>query len=363
MSRIIQKINASLESFEISMGLIWFSLTTGIIMLGLAMIYVAPHFEAGFNGLQYAILSKDPFEFITPNAFRYRILPPLLGYLTGLRGTNFFILPLIFAILFLSAIYWSFRKKHFSPFDSVLMSALIAFSCVVLIQLTAPGYTDAVYYFFLFMSFVFIPKPYISAFFYCLALLSHESCLFMFPGLVLYFWHLNRNNFRYVLKYAVLLGTSTIPMFLYRYWVSLHIDVEYDMSFYFSEENIRFTLGKVLPLLSAGTFFAFKLFWILPVYILFRSVQKRNYSMFLFLAVMIVCDLAQLVIAYDVTRMLCLAFPIVLISAEELKKESPQKFTYLILILILLNFLIPQYFMSCDGPVRMPSFFSASETL
>ena len=57
------------------------------------MLYITPRFEAAYHGLQYALLSNDPFDFTTPNALRYRILPSLIGYVTFLRGDIFFIIP------------------------------------------------------------------------------------------------------------------------------------------------------------------------------------------------------------------------------------------------------------------------------
>jgi hypothetical protein len=222
------------------------------------------------------------------------------------------------------------------------------------IQLVAAGYTDSVYFFFLFLTFASVSKPYLSALFFALALLSHESCLFLFPFLVLYYWHLHKDNLNPTFKYSVLLILAIIPLALYRYWVNKHISVVYDFHFYFSESNIRFTLEKVKPRIALGLLLVFRSFWALVIYAIYSMIKNKNYSLLLAVAVLILCDLAQLIIAYDITRMLCLCFPIMLISADEVRKEMPEnKFLLLLLILLVLNIFIPEYMMTCDGPLKL----------
>lgn len=363
MNNLIFKINSSLGKAETRTGLVIFSLLIGIVFSGFAMLYVSPRFQVAYNGIGYAEMSVNPFDFTGQNPLRFRILAPLIGYLVGLRGKFFFILPLIFAVLFLSVIYLRYRKKIFSPLDSILVLSLITFSCVFLIQLQAPGYTDVIYYFFLFLAFSFIKKPGLSALFFCLGLLTHECLLLMFPGLIIYYWYLNPLELKPLIKYVIFLMIATVPMFLFREWMSSHITVAYDMKFYISQENIQLTLSKVLPRIPLGLFFVFKVFWFLPLWMGFNAFQKKDYRLLLFVFVMIICDLAQVVVAYDVTRMLCLIFPLLLVSAEELRKEfSEKKFVLIMSILIFANFLVPQYFMSADGPVPMPCVFPFLQT-
>jgi hypothetical protein len=160
---------------------------------------------------------------------------------------------------------------------------------------------------------------------------------------------MNRTQVIKLLKYFLCLAIAIIPLLVYRYWVSLHADVEYDLAYYFSKKNIQFSLEKVLPLLPAGAFYAFKLFWFFPVYILCKSWLKRETGFMLVIAAILICDFAQLIIAFDITRMLCLGFPAIILAAEKLKEQwEPLKFSRFALGLTLANFLIFQYFMSCD---------------
>lgn len=359
MKNKVDIANAAFLRFENRVGLYITSFIVSLVLIGIAMLYTAPRFEAAYHGLQYSLLSNNPFDFGTPNALRYRILPSLIGYLTFLRGPLFFLVPLIFAFLFFASIYRVYRKINWWPLEAFLTAALISFSCTLFIQLQAPGYTDVVFYFFVFLSFASVQKPYLSALYFALALLTHESCLFLLPALLLYSIYKNKTNWKQGMHYAFLLAVAVIPLLVYRYWVSQYVAVEYNLSFYFSEKNIRFTIEKVLQHLPLGLFLTFKLFWCIPLLAAFLAIKHKNYVFVLLLACILLCDLAQLLIAFDITRMLCLGFPILLISVEELKRFwSEQRLILFLLVLIVLNFCIPQYFMSCDGPIPMNSVFN-----
>lgn len=355
MSNKINEIGIFLER---KFGLWSVAFGVGLVLLGLAMLYVKPHFQLAFHGLQFGLLSNDPFDFSQANPLRYRILPSLLGYLTFLRGNRFVLLPLIFAVAFLSVIYGSFRRKGFQPMEAVLTAGLIAFSSSVLIQLIAPGYTDSVFYFFIFLSFHFVRKPFVSGLFFALALLTHESSLFMLPPLLVYALYLHPGEWAKLGKYALILAVAVVPLLLYRIWVSQHVQVEYDLSYYFSTKNIAFTRDRVLPRLPVGLFFVFKLLWLIPIFAFVLSLLKREFLFAFLLLTLLICDVAQLLIAFDVTRMLGLGFPILLLSAEKLRTYWPGKqWLTIVGILLLINLMIPQHFMTVDGLVPMPPIF------
>jgi hypothetical protein len=63
-------------------------------------------------------------------------------------------------------------------------------------------------------------------------------------------------------------------------------------------------------------------------------------------------------IAYDTTRIVCLAFPILLISAEKIYRlMDSEKLTRWLLVLTLLNFLVLQYYISANSVAPMLPFF------
>jgi hypothetical protein len=355
MEKLASRINRFCERSENRFGLLVTSLVLGLIILGFDMLYITPHFESAYHGLQYSLLSNAPFDFTVPNPLRYRILPSLIGYITFLRGDLFFIVPLVFALLFISSVYFVYRRKGYAPVDALLFSGLIAFSCTTYIQLAAPGYTDAVFYFFIFWAFTSIRNIPLSAVFFSLALLTHESCLFLLPVLLCYALYLNQGSNRKLLAYGIAYGISILPLLAYRHWVAAHVAVEYDLNFYFSEKNIHFAVSKVVPLLSAGLFYAFKLFWFFPAYAASLAWKKKEQRFLLLIFGILICDVLQMIIAFDITRMLCLGFPVILLAAERVKAEwEPAKFTRFALALTLANFLLMQYFVSCDGIVPMP---------
>jgi hypothetical protein len=365
MSKYIHKINSFCNSLENRYGLILTSFIIAFVIICFDMLYITPHFESAYHGFQYSLLSNDPFDFSYLNPLRNRVLPSFIGYVLFLRGDLFFIIPLIFAQLFVAAVYWVYRRREYSPVDSFLFTGLVAFSCTLYIQLAAPGYTDAVFYFFIFLSFAFAKRIFYSACFFSLALLTHESSLFLLPGLLIYSYYINKEIEFKVLKHFAALAMAIIPLILYRYWVASKVSVEYDLNFYFSLKNIKFCIEKMLPFLPSGAFYAFKLFWFFPIYVLYITWKRKEFVFFNMIAAIIICDVAQLFIAFDITRMLCLGFPAILLSAEKVKIEwSPEKFTRFLFTLTILNFLILQYFMSGSGIVSMlPSPFTLTMKL
>lgn len=349
MDKLIQKTDLYCLKLEEKCGLMIASFLLGLLILTFDMIYITPHFEAAYHGLQYSILSNNPFDFSFSNSLRYRILPPFLGYITMLRGKLFFIVPLIFAFLFVSSVYQTYRKKDYTPTDALLFTGFIAFSCTIFIQLSAPGYTDAVFYFFIFLAFQQIQNIVLSALYFSLALLTHESSFFLLPGLLLYAGY-SKNQGVHLVKYFLAYGIAIIPPLIYRYWVSSHVEVIYSASFYLTKQNISSTLRMILPLIPGGLFYVFKLFWFFPVYVLYKSWGNREFKFFIVILSILICNLLQLAIAYDVTRMLCLGFPAILLAAEKVKTYwLPRDFTRFALGLTLLNFLILQYCMSSGG--------------
>ena len=222
------------------------------------MLYVAPDFNAGFHGAYYAKLSLHPFDVSTPNPVHYRILAPLIGYLTFLKGDLFFFIPLLFAILLLSSVYIHYRKINFSVLESVNMAGIIAFSCTILIPIRAAGYPDTVTYYFVFLAFTSVQKPKLAALFFALALLNHESSAFILPGLIAYQNYKNGNKIFTLSKNSLYFIIACLPYLLYHYYVSINCTVEYNLSFYFLNESFKTDLQSMIPLFIPGLFFTFK---------------------------------------------------------------------------------------------------------
>ena len=69
---------------------------------------------------------------------------------------------------------------------------------------------------------------------------------------------------------------------------------------------------------------------------------------------------AQLLVAYDYTRLVVLAFPGILLTAEYFIRRHPNKFTLFSFSLILINFLILQCQYNFEGKIKMVSGRSKS---
>ena len=190
IKKLTRHIHSFLIALESKVSLLFSSLLLGVIMLLLAMIYVQPsfHVDARYHGSYFAQLSEHPFEFSENNPLQYRILSPFIGYLSFLRGDLFFIVPLLFDVFLLAAVYHHYRKINYEVTEAFILTALICFSCTILIPLIAPSYTDSITYFFLFLAFAKAARPLSSALFFGVALLNYETSLVLLPALLLYVW-------------------------------------------------------------------------------------------------------------------------------------------------------------------------------
>ncbi|MCX6295970.1 MAG: hypothetical protein NTX97_07870 [Bacteroidetes bacterium] len=347
MNSFINKIDRLGCFLEQKIGLFFTSLLLACALLMIAMIYVAPNFEMLYHGEYFSRLSLNPFNLSDPNPVRYRILGPLIGYITHLKGPLFVYVPLIFARLFLAAVYSHYRQHKFTVSEAFIFAGIISFSCTILIPIKAAGYTDTITYYFLFLAFSKIKREGLSAFYFGLAMLNHECSIFLLPGLIVYYNYKNDKNIFAINKIILYYLLALFPFFIYRYYISNNAIVDFSLKFYFSKDTIEHNFMVILPLIPAGLFFAFKLFWLYPTLMIVENIKTRSYKSTIVVLAIIIPVIVQLIIAYDVTRMLCLLFPAILISAEVFReRKGTGKFTRIGLWLLLLNFLVLQYFVS-----------------
>jgi len=336
---------------ESRFGLALTSFILSLILVCTAAIYVQPVFTVLFHGLGFSDLSSHPFDFSRVNDLQYRILGPLLGYLFFLRGDLFFILPLIFIILFPATVYFSYRKKNSVHLDAFFPACFISFSCVILIPLVGPGYTDVITWFFIFHAFNSAKKIVLSSLFFSLALLNHESSLALLPALILFSFLQKKSGFVKILLCYLL---AIIPHLVYRQYVDANIIPRYSISFYLSEVNIYFVMSHLVMYFPAAVFYAFKLWWIFPLCFAVWSFARKKFLQFSVIVSIICGGFMLTFIGYDYTRMVVIAFPAVLISHEWFKEIlEVKKLRKLTFIIIVLNFLVLQYHFNFDGAQPM----------
>jgi hypothetical protein len=351
IDHVITSLSNFLLKLESRFGLTITSLILALILTGISVIYVQPVFKVAFHGLLFSDLSEHPFDFNSVNNLQYRILGPLLGYLFFMRGELFFLLPMIFIVLFPATVYYSYRKKNTGHVDAFLLTCFISFSCVVLLPLVAPGYTDIITWFFIFLAFNNAEKIFPGAVYFSLALLNHESSLAMLPALILYACWLRKSGY---IKIIFIYLLACVPHLLYRQYVDSYVSPLYSTSLYLSKSNIGFVMRKLVLYLPAAVFYAFKLWWIFPVCYAAWSFRKKKYFQFSIIACIIGGGGMLAFIGYDFTRMVVIAFPAVLISHEWFKEIIETKtLRKLTVVVIALNFLILQYHFNFDGAQPM----------
>lgn len=350
MKHFVDTVDALLARIESRSNLATTSVLVGLILLLASSLYVMPRFEVSYHGIGYRQLAEDPFNFSKENPLQFRILTPLIAYILRIPSAAYFCLPLFFAILFLGAIYYWYRKQHYSPAEALGMSGLIAFSSTIFIPLISPGYTDIVSYFLVFLSFVTVTNKKLFIPLFCAALFNHEMALFLLPALFAFSVFQSEDKLKECIMFVISAAVSCAPYFFYRYYVGQHANIEYNFEFYASMKNVQQNFKLVARLTPVGAFFAFKLYWFIVLYFLSQSIYKKKFDAFLPVALLLLFTFLQLLFAYDITRLFSIAFMAILLSADYLRTNARDgEFRYHVWTLIALNFFIPQYFVSQEG--------------
>jgi hypothetical protein len=188
-----------------------------------------------------------------------------------------------------------------------------------------------------------------------LAFFNHEFIVYLIPWIA---FLLNDNSIKTKKYFETLfiLVLLSLPYLFFRVYVSRHVDVEYDMGYYFNYGNISWTLAHIKKLFLLGFFEAFKLFWLLPVLaIIYELRQKRN-SLLIATLLIIAGTLMQLLIASDTSRLIGLAFPVILLSAYILKEKWGNAFSKRLWLLILINLFIPSYYIGQEYIIPFPPY-------
>ena len=322
---------------------------TGVIVFLLAMAYVSDEtFRSGSHGWSYMQLAKNPFDFESPNALGYRRLGPLLGYLLGLRGDRFLWLTALAAMAIPASLYAHLRaSRGFAPSTATGLVLLIGLSNVLTIHFIGQGYVDPLYYLCVLWAFLLVDRSYGSLVFMVLAPLIHEATLVLLPAWVFLRFAALRDQGRpgwtaVAWGFAVLLPWIGWRVFADRV---LHISADFTFSFYFSEENIQTMIKDQLPLLPLGLFWALKLGWVLPLQGIRHYFQQGDLLRLAAALLVLVGVVAQALIAMDMGRLFCLAFPLVAIAAIDLHRpETAALLTRRIWWLVLLGLPLLSYY-------------------
>jgi hypothetical protein len=338
----MSRLEAWLHGLERRLGRWGAALLVALGLMVLGALYVRPALEPVSHGVYYAQLSRAPFA-PGDNPVAYRILTPLLAYLTGLRGNGILVVNLALAWLTLAVAYRHYHAR--GPLWACAYALILATSMPTLFTIDINGYTDAASYLLLLLLMVCGKNAVWFGLLLFLSLLNRESIAFMLPFLCLLQG-----------KRGARLGASAAAAAFalagyggVRYWLGLHATGQQSMAFYF-EPLLRdpfHWLRMASKGYYLGVFSAFKLFWLLPAGAVWLCIRRRRWLDAALMVGAVLCALAQTVIAVDTSRMACMAFPAVLLGLEVLEPEIVRLRQEPALAgLIGLNLLVPQVYVA-----------------
>jgi len=315
-------------------GLIW--LTLQRVPLGLRPTYL---------GKSYAELAADPFHPAPDNPVALRILAPLLSYAVGLRGPYILWTNLITVAVFLAAVFLWFRSAGLGSWAALVGSSTLAFSTVVLTTLHYGGYPDTLTYLFVLLAFWASARPWLCGVLFFLALLNHEGAAFLAPWLLVVLARRRPRDPRRWLRASARI-VATLGAFAVVRWLQsrAHPGAEFSLQYYLAPllEDPLTWFRESARFRGVGILSAFNLFWALPLVAAIIMLRRGERVEALTLVLPIPLALAQLLVAYDVTRVATLAFPSVLLGAAYLLKTNAYAAQWWIPALVVANFFIPQ---------------------
>ena len=345
----VYSLSNKLESTLTRPGL---GLLLSVILLIAVSAFSQMNFQTAHHGKEYTMLSEKPFDFAQNNDLQLRILSPLTGYLLFMRGPLFTYFMLVVLAGFLTGVYVYLRRKNFTVKESSLMMTVIGFTTLVFHQLYFPAYTDPGSYLLIILLMMFYRKEFVSILLLSLLLFNHESNIFLFP---FFFVLIANGNYRAnnLIRVLVLFVISCIPYFLYRSYISSHVQTNFTLEYYLDPVNMKWTREHVLPNLANGIFQSFRFAWIIPVVAIVIDLYQKRFNEALLILSAIVFVMMQFFIAYDISRLAGLAFPALLLGALRLKEFlGNKKFTLLLISIFILNLFIPSYYVGALEPFR-----------
>lgn len=311
-----------------------------------AWLYIKPSGKPGPHGLLYIQLSEHPWDFSLKNECRFRILAPLLGYLTGLKGNYFALIPFIFSLVMIAGIYILCRKKECSPTLSLVFTTLLGLSTLRFLVIFASYYVDGVYLCWIFLAFAFVNRPILRNLFFLFALFTHECTSIFLPGLAVY--ALSQSPKPTLLESVKILsglGIGIGLLLLFQHFLSQHAEIAYKPNFYFNWNNIQYSIDTTRIMAPLGIFYSFKFAWLIIAYSLYLTFKHKDFLLMFSIFLIILATFSQLAIAYDTGRLMNLAFPALIISFLYLKDKIESSILITMIgLMIILNLLCSQYY-------------------
>jgi hypothetical protein len=298
----------------------------GPALLLLAGLYVCPATRPAALGKFYVLLASHPFD-VDRNVVGFRILTPLISWAVGLRGDLLIVTNLVFAALLLGMVYRYFADRCPRPGDALLAALTLTYSLVTLTSVYYGGYTDSLTYVLLFTMWWGRRRRVLFHLCFLLGLLNRESVAFLVPWFAYLTLREVRPWWRAALDLTIGFGAAFGLYAAFRSWISHGQQIKYTTGFYLSPlaADPLHWIRKSLAFWWLGWLSVFKLLWVFPVaagVAAWRAGERHLvYSMLL----LMVCSLAQMAIAFDSSRMLTMAFPVMVLALEYLLLPAAAK--------------------------------------
>jgi hypothetical protein len=341
-----QCLNRLVTAGEARFGRWGWSLLVVLLLMLAAAVYVRPGTNYYGHGVYFEALSRNPLDLRNGNVLGYRILTPLLAYLVGLRGRSFILLNLVFAAVTIGAVYRYFRTRAKLPGDALFGAMCLTFSSVVLITIYYAGFCDAFTYLSVFIMWRWRHRPLVMYPFLLLGVLNHEGILFVVPWFVYLKLTESPRKMATVAELAVGLGVVLVIFVMFRRWLSLGRDAGMFAGAYLTPllKDPMVMIQQAHQYYWLGFFGVFKALWLIPVVAavgMWKGGRKKEvYGMI----ILTICTAAQLLIAYDTTRMLTLGFMVIIISLEYLFVSGSSEFRRWAPWVFIFNLFVPQLF-------------------
>jgi len=314
-----------------------------LVLLGLRRVTLGGY--PTYLGKSYAMLAADPFHPAADNPVAHRILAPLVSYLMGLRGAYFLYTLLVVVLALLAVTYLWLRSREHPPTWAALGASTLALSMVTLTTLHYGGYPDAFTALLVFGAWWARGRLEWSSLLFFLALLSHESVVFLAPWLLAVQSESGTERRRGWTRAAAAMGV-TLFAFAAIHWglERAHPRAAFTLKYYLNPlvEDPLHWFRESAPHRGLGVAAAFNLYWLFPVLAATRLALRGMRGEAAWLLLPIPCALAQLFVAYDVTRLTTLAFMSVLLGTEYLLRTNGFGARRWAWPLVIANFFIPQ---------------------
>jgi hypothetical protein len=322
-----------------------FGLLVALALLAAACLYVNPARRCLTLGVSYAELARHPFSLSPDSPVGYRRLTPAISYCLGLRGEGIILTNLLIALALLYAVYRWARRTLPQPGDAFFAAAFLAFSMPVLSTISFGGYCDALTYLLAFLMWRARRRSWALAGLLFLGLLNHESTTFLIPWFIFLRATETDGGKRGL---GVQIGYIALAVALYagyRHLITQQGPSTMTPGFYLGpiKHDLLYWVRPAAANWPIGLFSVFKLLWVLPILAAVASRREGGRSLFRSQVLLLCCAAAQLFLAYDTTRLLTLAYPVMVFSLAYLFARDVFGIRRWAGWLLLANLAVPQF--------------------